>query len=40
MAVRKPRQALAIDEIIVRCKGRAKEAITDPNKPTPIGFKV
>jgi hypothetical protein len=29
-----------VDEIIVRFKGRAKEATTVPNKPTPTGFKV
>jgi hypothetical protein len=40
MAVWKPGQALAVDEIIVRYEGRAKEATTVPNKPTPTGFKV
>jgi hypothetical protein len=40
MAVWKPGQALAVDEIIVRYEGRAKEAITVLNKPIPIGFKV
>jgi hypothetical protein len=31
---------LAIDEIIVRYEGRAKETTTVPNKPPPTGFKV
>jgi hypothetical protein len=31
---------LAVDEIIVRYEGRAKETTTVPNKPTLIGFKV
>jgi hypothetical protein len=31
---------LAVDEIIVRFEGRAKETTTVPNKPTPTGFKV
>jgi hypothetical protein len=31
---------LAVDEIIVRFEGRAKETTTIPNKPTPTGFKV
>jgi Transposase IS4 len=31
---------LAVDEIIVRYEGRAKETTTVPGKPTPTGFKV
>lgn len=31
---------MAVDEIIVRFEGHAKEATTVPNKPTPTGFKV
>jgi hypothetical protein len=31
---------LAVDEIIVRFEGQAKEITTIPNKPTPTGFKV
>jgi hypothetical protein len=40
MEVWKPGRDLAIDEIMVRYKGRAKETTTVPNKPTPTGFKV
>jgi hypothetical protein len=40
MAVWKPGQALAVDEIIVRYEGQAKETTIVPNKPTPTGFKV
>jgi hypothetical protein len=40
MAVWRPGRDLAVDEIIVRYEGRAKETTTVPNKPTPIGFKV
>ena len=31
---------LAVDEIIIRYEGHAKETMTVPNKPTPTGFKV
>jgi hypothetical protein len=31
---------LAVDEIMVRFEGRAKETTTVPGKPTPTGFKV
>jgi hypothetical protein len=31
---------LAVNEIIIRFEGRAKEITTVPNKPTPTGFKV
>jgi Transposase IS4 len=31
---------LAVDEIIVRYEGRARETTTVPGKPTPTGFKV
>ncbi len=40
MAVWKPGKTLAVDEIIVRYKGRQTETTTVPNKPTPTGFKV
>jgi hypothetical protein len=40
MEVWKPGRDLAVDEIIVRYEGRAKETIIVPNKPTPTGFKV
>jgi hypothetical protein len=40
MEVWKPRRDLAVDEIIIRYKGRVKETTTVPNKPTPMGFKV
>ena len=36
LAIWKPGQEVAIDKIIVRFEGRAKEATTIPNKPTPI----
>ena len=31
---------IAVDEIMIRFEGRAKETTTVPNKPTPTGFKV
>ena len=40
MSVWKPGRDLAVDEIIVRFEGRAKETTTVPNKPTLTGFKV
>ena len=40
MGIWKPGRDLAVNEIIVRFKGRAKETTTVPNKPTPTGFKV
>jgi transposase IS4-like protein len=40
MAVWTPGKTLAVDEIIVRYEGHAKETTTVPNKPTPTGFKV
>jgi hypothetical protein len=40
LSVWKPGQELAIDEIIVRFEGRAKETTTVPNKLTPTGYKV
>jgi hypothetical protein len=40
MAVWTPRKTLAVDEIIVRYEGYAKETIIVPNKLTPTGFKV
>jgi hypothetical protein len=40
LRVWKPRRDLAVDEIIVRFEGRAKETTTVPNKPTPTGYKV
>lgn len=40
LVVWKPGKDLAVDEIIVRFEGRAKETTTVPNKPTPTGFKV
>jgi hypothetical protein len=40
LSVWKPGRDLAVDEIIVRFEGRAKEITTVPNKPTPTGFKV
>jgi len=40
MAIWRPGQALAIDEIIVGYEGRAKEITIIPNKPTPTSFKV
>jgi Transposase IS4 len=40
LLVWKPGQELAVDEIIIRYEGRAKETTTVPNKPTPTGYKV
>jgi hypothetical protein len=40
MVVWKPGQAMAVDEIIVRYEGLAKETTTVPNKLTPTGFTV
>jgi len=40
LRVWKAGQELAVDEIIVRFEGRAKETTTVPNKPTPTGYKV
>jgi hypothetical protein len=40
LSVWKPGRDLAVNEIIVRFEGRAKETTTVPNKPTPTGFKV
>jgi hypothetical protein len=40
LRVWKPGRDLAVDEIIVRFEGRAKETTTVPLKPTPTGFKV
>ena len=40
MQVWKPGRDLAVDEVIARYEGHAKETTTIPNKPTPTGFKV
>jgi hypothetical protein len=40
LEVWKPGRDLAVDEIIVRYEGRAKETTIVPGKPTPTGFKV
>jgi hypothetical protein len=40
MDIWKPGRDLAVDEIIIRYEGRAKEITIIPNKPTPTGFKV
>jgi hypothetical protein len=40
LRVWKPGRDLAVDEIIVRFKGRLKETTTIPNKPTPTRYKV
>ena len=36
----KPGTHLAVDEIITRFLGRAKEIVNIPSKPTPKGFKI
>lgn len=40
MSVWRPGRDLAVDEMMIRFEGRAKETTTVPNKPTPTGFKV
>jgi hypothetical protein len=40
MQVWKPGRDLAVDEVIARYEGHAKETTTIPNKPTPTGFKI
>lgn len=40
LRVWKPGQELAVDEIIVRSEGRAKETTTVPDEPTTTGLKL
>ncbi|KAF8846478.1 hypothetical protein BDZ45DRAFT_812295 [Acephala macrosclerotiorum] len=40
LRVWKPGRDLAIEGMVVRFEGRAKETITVPNKPTPTGYKI
>ncbi|CZT13758.1 uncharacterized protein RCO7_07121 [Rhynchosporium graminicola] len=40
LSVWTPGRDVAVDEMMIRYEGRAKEATTIPGKPTPTGFKV